>query len=140
MQLRCLVGSLTHAINVVCSGAPDLTAEHVSHFISFPLPWQEHRSSTSHSCFSFKTLWRCPEPHQGKGHLQVCRYPICFCVSTEIRCAFWQMQTLQMVLGKVQMTDLIPALPYFNKSCSSLWCVYIYIFFFKCIPSPFFYP
>lgn len=28
---------------------------------------------------------------------------------------FWQMQMLQMVLGKVQMKDLIPALPLFHK-------------------------
>lgn len=28
---------------------------------------------------------------------------------------FWQMKMLQMVLGKVQMKDLIPALPHFNK-------------------------
>lgn len=28
---------------------------------------------------------------------------------------FWQMIMLQMVLGKVQMKDLIPALPLFHK-------------------------
>ena len=87
----------------------------MSHFISFLLPWQEYHSSTSHSCFSFKTLWRCPEPLAGQRPPPGMLLPHLLPLVDRNTLCFWQMQMLQMVLGKVQMKDLIPALPHFNK-------------------------
>lgn len=61
----------------------------------------------------------------------------------------WQVQMLQMVLGKVQMRDLIQAILLFIESCPLVWgfvgwvcfsCLLVFKGAFKTHPTSFCYP
>lgn len=131
---------LWHAINTFCSSTPNLTAQHVSDFISFTLSWQEHHSSTSHSYFSFKALWRCPELTAGQRPPPGLLLPHLVPLVEEMCCTFGRCKCSRQYWEKCKWK--IWFRPFLNliKSCSSLWKSLFFSGHLKMYPLSFFFP
>lgn len=96
--------------------------------------WQEQHSSASHLCFSFKAHWRSPEPLAGQRPLPGMLLPHLLLVFNRNTLCSWQVQMLQMVLGKVQMRDLIQAILLFIESCPLVqWVLLVGSVFLVCL-------